>query len=840
LLCLLSFLTTNASSITIEGYAFLQNQPTHDNIAILFESLAPNFSISLTFTNAAGYFVIDINPGTYNITYTKEDFKPESINNYIVSSKTTLDNITLKRRSTIIYVPSDFSTIQRAINAAYESDTIIVERNTYKENINFKGKDIVVASRFLFSKDDADISNTIIDGNYLGHVVEFSNYETSKTQLIGFKIINGRTREIAGQPYSVCGGGIFCFNSSPTLKNLIVSQNYTLSSTDYDCNGAGIYLGNSNATLSELLVENNTTNYSGGGIGIDDYSNPIITNSTIAFNHASNGAGINCKHTVKVRLNNLIIENNTAVNSGGGIFSFANTLLIENSILTNNISNSDGGAIQFGSGDITARNISIINNYSNTSGSGICLNGVNKILISNCIFNNNNGSSDIYLLSGDDKSITIANSDFFNKIPNYFDRLVNSYLGSITIKNANGIPCDIYKNIFVDPLTNADYTLQPNSPCIDAGTNDGITSPIDLAGNQRILDGDGDNISIIDMGAYEYNSQDPQQAKYSITGNVYAGTDKLSAGIALLFYKTDTFSLPVKFSYITDGAYNFNVSDSGNYLLYIMPDYSNAGQYMPTYYVSESPWENAHVLNVDGKLYGVDLQMLPLSKSVIGAGRISGYIGFTDSSVYESKIYNRINNPGIYKNSPSDKNISNPAQNIGISIFNEAGDPIAWTLSNTEGYFEFNGLPSAKYIVIPQKSGYVVKNNTPIELTDKTDTIDNVLFQIEKGFISLNIKDNLNTEVAFINIYPNPVITDLFLELNPGNSGKVNIRLYDCRGSLVYNSDQVVVPSSVQTISISVNDLISGIYYGRLTSDNTIKAFKFVKTVDLYPAHKKK
>jgi len=96
------------------------------------------------------------------------------------------------------------------------------------------------------------------------------------------------------------------------------------------------------------------------------------------------------------------------------------------------------------------------------------------------------------------------------------------------------------------------------------------------------------------------------------------------------------------------------------------------------------------------------------------------------------------------------------------------GDPIAWTLSNTEGYFEFNGLPSAKYIVIPQKSGYVVKNNTPIELTDKTDTIDNVLFQIEKGFISLNIKDNLNTEVAFINIYPNPVITDLFLELNPG------------------------------------------------------------------------
>jgi len=60
--------------------------------------------------------------------------------------------------------------------------------------------------------------------------------------------------------------------------------------------------------------------------------------------------------------------------------------------------------------------------------------------------------------------------------------------------------------------------LLPDSPCIDAGDNtavpadtadldgDGDTSepiPFDLDGNRRIVDGDRDGISTVDMGAYE-------------------------------------------------------------------------------------------------------------------------------------------------------------------------------------------------------------------------------------------------------------------------------------------------------------------------------------------------
>jgi hypothetical protein len=49
------------------------------------------------------------------------------------------------------------------------------------------------------------------------------------------------------------------------------------------------------------------------------------------------------------------------------------------------------------------------------------------------------------------------------------------------------------------------FHLKMGSPVIDAGDNSAPNLPqLDKSGKPRIVDGDGDGIAVIDMGAYEY------------------------------------------------------------------------------------------------------------------------------------------------------------------------------------------------------------------------------------------------------------------------------------------------------------------------------------------------
>ena len=65
----------------------------------------------------------------------------------------------------IIHIPDDHPTIQAGIELAEECDTVLVAEGTYLENINFLGKGITVASRFILDGDTSHISRTIIDGS---------------------------------------------------------------------------------------------------------------------------------------------------------------------------------------------------------------------------------------------------------------------------------------------------------------------------------------------------------------------------------------------------------------------------------------------------------------------------------------------------------------------------------------------------------------------------------------------------------------------------------------------------------------------------------------------------
>ena len=62
----------------------------------------------------------------------------------IIFVLTALFLISVSAHGTIKGVPGQYLTILAAINASSNGDTILVEPGTYTENINFRGKNIVL------------------------------------------------------------------------------------------------------------------------------------------------------------------------------------------------------------------------------------------------------------------------------------------------------------------------------------------------------------------------------------------------------------------------------------------------------------------------------------------------------------------------------------------------------------------------------------------------------------------------------------------------------------------------------------------------------------------------
>ncbi len=193
-----------------------------------------------------------------------------------------------------IYVPDDFATIQGAISAAADGDTIIVRHGIYHENIDFLGKAVTL-------KSEKGPAATTIDGSQAGPVAIFQGGEGTGSILQGFFLTGGSAAE---------GAGILCLNgSSPQILKNVITEN-TASW------GGGIYCSTSTAPVIKDNIISHNSALSGGGIGIW-LADPEITNNIIIHNTATSGGGLNCEVSSPFITNNTITDNQATSNGGG-------------------------------------------------------------------------------------------------------------------------------------------------------------------------------------------------------------------------------------------------------------------------------------------------------------------------------------------------------------------------------------------------------------------------------------------------------------------------------------------------------------------------------------------
>ena len=402
-----------------------------------------------------------------------------------------------------IRVPSDYPSIQQAIDAAVPGDTVVVAPGVYYENINFLGKDITVTS-------EQGPAVTVIDGHNAGSVATFKSSETRNAVLAGFTLQGGYGTGFGG-------GGVAILSASPTIRDNIISDNYVCGSGGGISSlygspliqhntiarnharfctgmGLGIYVyGNSTAEIVDNLItaNNDTGVYSviGGGITLFAAGNVTVRRNVISQNVIAGpygcgyGGGLDLLGNVRgVITDNLIVRNRACRGAGVEWFEYSasngSTVFTNNTVADNEAA--FGAAAVYLSGVVDNRNTIENNIIAARSGPALSCNNV----------------------QGATLPVLVANDVYRVDLP------ASSYAGTCPDQTGlNG-------NISADPLfldaAAGDYRVWMNSPVIDAG-NDGAPgiASVDLAGGARIVDGDGDGADRVDLGGLEYRNHAP-------------------------------------------------------------------------------------------------------------------------------------------------------------------------------------------------------------------------------------------------------------------------------------------------------------------------------------------
>jgi len=384
-----------------------------------------------------------------------------------------------------LIVPTEYALIQDAIDAAVDSNTVIVTPKTYNENIDFKGKSIILRS--IEPNNWLIVEETVIQGNGTGSVVTFSGNEDANCKIAGFTVTGGDNTELGG---GICGNGCLA-----AIENCMITGN----STDMDRYGHGGGLEGCDGSIINCIISDNSAGYGGGGLSNCHGS---ITNCTITDNSTIGGGGglERCNGSIT----NCTITGNSAVGGGGGLMacggSIANCIISDNS--ANGYIHSHGGGLHICDGPIT--NCIITGNSADEYGGG--LEGCDGP-ITNCIISNNSAGDSgggLGWCHGSIKNSTITgntaadkggglyrfNSDISNCIiwGNSPDSLYNCSEPSYScfpeaasgLGNINTDPC------FADP--NGDYHLRseagrwdPNLYRSSDFTQDGIVNFKDFA-----------------------------------------------------------------------------------------------------------------------------------------------------------------------------------------------------------------------------------------------------------------------------------------------------------------------------------------------------------------------
>lgn len=425
-------------------------------------------------------------------------------------------------------------TIQAAVAAATNSDTVLVTNGTYVLSTG------IVLSKAITLRSVNGSSATFIDGSNTVRCLSITN----GVNVNGFTLTNG---------FATTGGGVYLLRGGG-ISNCVITGNHTASN---GC-GGGVYL-QQGGTMLDCTVAGNHSDLDGGGVYVN--GSGVVNRCTITANHTvTNAYGGGVMLYNGGALLNSTVSGNTTVFDGGGVYLFQGGT-VTNCAITANKSGGDGagvylynggsvlfstvrkntclglyiingcggGVFVYGSGLVNACEISANETIAGgrLRGGGVFLAGTNSILQNCAVYDNRAGydGGGVYVATGIVRTCTITCNKTL--VPGYaggglycvtgsvestimyyntVDGLSDEYLqGPVPFINCCTTPLP---SLGAGSITNAplfvsltgDYHLSSVSPCINKGVARSYNnSPAtDIDGQTRIY------APTVDIGADEY------------------------------------------------------------------------------------------------------------------------------------------------------------------------------------------------------------------------------------------------------------------------------------------------------------------------------------------------
>jgi predicted outer membrane repeat protein len=309
----------------------------------------------------------------------------------------------------VLLVPEEYATIQSAVDAAVDGDTILVAPGTYRESILWTGKAIALLG--------AGPGVTIVDPSSPGpggRCLTMTDVPAGG-KVAGFTCQNATAADLD----SPSGGGALIQGGSPALERMaFVDDEATFG-------GGGTWIDGSHVTLTEVSFVDDGVDLGEGGIGsglgITHGSWVEVVRATFSGNFAEEGGGIWIDTGSTLTMEGSLFQNDGA-KCGGGIRSSDSTVSVSGSLFTGNVADNTGAAICTEGGSVTVLDSTFDGNVSDfpvlfagaltvarsvftrNTGGGITSGGPLTVL--DCWFENNAASEGGAIVASGSASVT--------------------------------------------------------------------------------------------------------------------------------------------------------------------------------------------------------------------------------------------------------------------------------------------------------------------------------------------------------------------------------------------------------------------------------------------------